>query len=297
MFKNTIFIFIIFFFNCLAAKNTSFNIEAETVNCIENTPVVLLQYGCGEIIIANTIIKSNAFNFDNLENLNDGVYSIIINYPSSTFNPRQSVYKFDIIIDKTEKEIDLKFDPEIGNFPLIKKSNINSNYYSYIESENNKINDIEKIEMVLQLQKMKTTNLRTYFNDTIIKIKDELNKSKKEYLERNFNKWSSSLVQNNPSLLVINNTPKSKYWSLFQTNNPDLINTPIFQQIIQKYIIHYYKNPSEEVYKEAFNLIIKQFSENQITKEWVIKYVITGLNHIGNKDLEDYFSERYKYKI
>jgi hypothetical protein len=286
---------LVVFLNTFAYAN--FSIKAKIIKCIENTPVTLLQYNYGESEITKTVVKSETFSFENLDNLTNGVYSIIINYQSHTFNNKQTIYKFDIIIDKSEKVIEIEFNPSQEELPKIIKSKINNNYYKYLNSEHNKINGIEKLQLISQSNIKPLLNSTKDFNDILEKKIKEINESKKKYIKKNFNKWSTALVKNSTNMLKINNISKNKYWCLFQTNNPDLINTPVFQQIIQYYTIEYYNNADEEGYKEAFHKIIQQFSENKMVKKWAIKYMITGLSQIGNKNLEAYFSEIYKCKI
>lgn len=297
MLKEITGLFLILFLKTCCYANANISIKGRLEGGIENASVVLIQYNLTELQIAKTLVKSKVFIFNDLKNLNDGVYSIIINYPDSSFKSKQSVYRFDIIIDESESLIEIEFNPTLDRFPNIQKSQINSNYYKYLQLETEKINEIKQNQLFVGIQKEDLLNSNVDVNNISEKIKQEVNENKIKYIENNFNKWSTALVKNSTSLLEINNISKNKYWSLFQTNNSSLINTPIFQDIAQCYIIQYYSKADEEGYKEAFNEIIKQFSENKVTKVWVVKYVIIGLKHIGNKDLEDYFSKKYKYEI
>ncbi|WP_395066028.1 hypothetical protein [Flavobacterium sp.] len=291
--KYSIFLLLITTF---AFANASIILKGSFSNIDEEASVVLRQYNYGEKVVGRTSVKSGKCVFNNLEKIEDGVYQIVINsWPNAS--SKKPAYSFDVIIDSAEDTFEFSFDPKRSNIPTIISSKINIDWYQYMQKERFKIAVLNQIEISINPNNPSQNISKMNLKEINEKEVQELKNLKSDYIKKNYNKWSTSMVQNATNLIWLFDFSKEKFWKGFQTDVPSLLNTPIYQNIVQAYIIKYYGDANEEEYKQGFEEVIKQFSKNSATNEWVVKYVITGLNQIGNNNLESYFSKRYNYKI
>ena len=285
----------VLFFSLTSSAKKSLEIHATFEGLIENTDVLLSQYNYEDIIISKTTIKDGVCVFKNLPILQDGVYQIIINNPYSKVN-NQTIYFFNIIIDNSESTIEFTFNPSVSSVPTFIKSNINKNWYEFIKLQNFYTKGLADSNNAIVNTNNNALIATPKFKERLEKESKNLNQIQLDYLKLNFNKWSNYLVQN--YVIVLNlaeeDSTKENYWFQFDTNNPDLINTPIYQEIIRNYMVRFYSYANEEDYKIAFEEIIVAFSRNEITKKWIVKYVLTGLYRINNSQLLSYFQEKYQ---
>lgn len=284
-----IFVLLMMIVNTYALPKSKYCIEGLTSGLSEKTSVELIQYDFEEKHLSKTNVEAGKFFFLDLDMVAEGVYKVVLND-----NKVGKVYQFNLIIDKTENKIQFYFNPNKSDFPVIIQSEINKNWYGYLFKEKNRINDILKVKASLEKEKNFSSNI-----DEILRFDlEELKQFRLRFIEDDFNKWSTALVKNSTnSILFENYISKEMFWQHFQKSLPYLINTPIYQDIIQCYLIRYYPNANEDSLKYAYQEVITNFSENTIVNVWIIKYIIKGLDQFGNKNLTEYFSVKYNSKI
>ena len=91
------------------------------------------------------------------------------------------------------------------------------------------------------------------------------------------------------------------YWNTIQTNNPQLINTPLYTEHILEYL-KYYMNPEmnfteeemNEGFKKSVDTIINKFSGNDATKKFALQYLQLGFKELGNEKVLQYIDEKYQ---
>lgn len=292
MFKVSVF-FILLINNFLVASG-AIRIEGLTSNLADGSIVQLMQYQVSDVEIARTKISSSQFNFDLEDSIDDGIYSLILTNKSNGLHI--NMYKYDIIIDKGESLIKFKIDPFKETPLVILLSKINANYYEFLKIENFRIATINYIKEVINSNKSHALNPGTDFKNILEQELNELKEIRLNYIKTNFNKWSTAFVKNSTTIVLFENVNKENYWSFFSNENIDLINTPIFQNLIQNYLINYVGVATESEYKRGFEEVVRHFSYNDKLKEWVVKFIIVGLNQLGNRDLIDFFSKKYNCK-
>lgn len=280
-------IYICLLFNSFVFANENFTIIGNFKGIGNNSNVTLLAYNYGDFPISQCFINSNTCELVLPNTTKNGVYKIIINQLLQSKCSNLS-YTFDLIVDSTEKKIEFLFDPTQSHFPKIIESKINLNLYNFLILESYRLKTIDE----LSSSKWKTKTNNNLLKDEIY----DLNIAKLQFISDDFNRWSTMMVKNSIYDFELENTPQSEYWKPFDTANPQLINSPIYQNLILKYIITYYKNASVENYKKGYEEVIQQFSSNPDTKKWVVKYVIVGLKELGNEELINYFTKKYGYK-
>lgn len=272
-----------FLIGSLYSQNKS-TINIQVLGCKENISVSLLSYNeIGKDIEFTTLLKNQKCSFSIPKYFNDGIYSVVVNFPASK-NNTPNVYSFYVVIDSSESEIDVDYNFKSGNFPVFKKSMINQNWYSYLLEERKNFSILKNLES----QKSGVSKMD--------EIKYKIKNSKELFLKQNFNFWSSKMVQYNDydflSTSVFLN--ENDFWSRIETNIPVLLNTPIYQNVIQKYVVLFNRNTTSVTdYKFIYESIIKRFSEEESIKSWVIKYIKYGISQTKNKELMDYFLDKY----
>lgn len=283
-------------FNVVTHAKNNLIIKGYFQGISDNSFVVLTQYGYEDNVVSKSSIKHNQCVFNDLPLLQDGVYQIIVNHPVQKSN-KQSTFFFNIIIDGSESNIEFSFNPIQNLLPTFTKSNSNKNWYEFLKLQNFRLAAISEINQAMQPKNNSLINPPANFNVILNNEIEELEQIRLDYINSNFNKWSTYLVKNAPLIFNLEKLTKENYWSHFDTANPDLINTPIYQELIRNYIVNFCNQYNEDQYKIAFQEVINVFSINEYTKEWVVKYVITGLYRSENNKLSEYFSKKYNCKI
>lgn len=285
--KSIIFSVLFFlYFGLLHSQNKSI-LNLHVLNCQDTILVSLFSFNdIQKDLIYTSKLVNEKCSFFIPNSINDGVYSVTINFPTNN-NNLSNVHSFYVILDSSEKEISVEYDFEKRNMPIFFKSKINQNWYSYLleESKNNSL-----LENLNSIKDMSSSNV----DFKIDKIKTEINKNRELFLKQNFNFWSSNMVRYNDfdfcsTYSFLN---EEDFWSKIKTDIPALLNTPVYQNVVQKYVVlfgHGTSNTTE--LKRLFETIIKRFSENEMVKSWIVKYVKYGISQIGDEQLLDYFSK------
>lgn len=273
----------------------NFTIEGQLIGAKDRSlvEVVVCNYEESTLISGEVLNEKVVFNLKN--EVKEGVYVFRINYISGKLNLRH-VYQFYIIIDKTENKLSFEFDPAKSSYPNILNSDINMNWYNFLKLEDFRIKVINEVKNSIEF---KNSNLST----STERLKEILNIETKElidirskYLKENYNKWSTAMVRNKFNSLYHGNSTKESYWDQFETQNVQLINTPIYQELIMSYLLLHFKNVDENGYKAAFEKVIEVFSFNLDMKKWVVKYLVAGLSSIKNENLLSFFNSKYQLK-
>lgn len=215
----------------------------------------------------------------------------------------------DIIIDGKESNItcDIKtYGFEV--YPVFHESVENKNWYSYLDKSKMKI---ERLAILFNYLSM--FHLNGYKTDrSITRI---YQKERKRYydlfegfVEANKNKWCGLLVKNRPSYFSdLDKKPiardfirKNFYWEDIDTNNSDLIHTPLYEELINAYLIKYYVNPietysaEEKEYnlKKAIDILLDKFSNNDSTKKFIQSYLKEYFEGLKMQDFVNYVQQK-----
>lgn len=265
-------------------------INAQIFNSGANSSVKILDYGIVQKTIDSALIINNRAIL-NLNSINNGVYRIEIKQKN------QSILNFDIIIDENEKNFSFSFNC-IHEYetPVFINSSSNSDWYDFLKKQNFKLKTV-----IFLMQNDQDSNLNNAFDKkkVIENEKNELAQMQLDFIKKGNNFWSIQMVKADYASLVSNS--KDDYYSNFELSNSRLINSPIFINTIQGYIIKYY-NPQEfckvdreKLIKEAFEETIEAFSNNKDIKKWSVEYIVFGLKQMKLVDLEEYFNNKYQF--
>lgn len=279
-------------------------IQGELKNNSRFAKVVVNKFGIGSFAIGAFPIENNKFTITAPTNIEPGVYRLQYSQTTNEY--------VDVIINGKEKNIaftiDLLDEPEKRK-PIFTQSQENQNWYDYQNQNQLQLqkigalqqaltlypNTIDKI--VVQLQKATTQEIQNYYNQEIT------------FLKSNTNTWAASMVKNKPVYFtnprddwrIQNRNKIDNYWNTIQTNNPQLINSPLYTEHILEYL-KYYMNPEMHFEEEEMNAgfiksvdtIMQKFSANEETKKFALQYLQLGFKELGNEKVLQYIDENYK---
>lgn len=277
-------------------SQSQFLIDGFVVGASDKSSAELIAFDYGELTVVKSNISKGKVLIDLNDKIADGIYKIKINYVGENSNLYQ-VFHFYLIVDKSEKQFKFEFDPTKNLFPNVLVSNINKNWYDFLKLENFRIAAIDYVKKSMDSKNSSLLSPPKSFDDILNKEIKELRELRLNYLKSSYNKWSTLFVKNTFNQLYFDKVSKEDYWKNFDISNTDLMNTPVFHDLIQNYIIIYYKNSDEVGCKKGLEEVVNVFGRTPELREWVVKYIITGLTYLNNSNLLDYFTKKYNYKI
>ena len=279
-------------------------IQGELKNNSRFAKIVVNKFGIGSFAIAAFPIEKNKFTITAPTNIEPGVYRLQYSQTTNEY--------VDVIINGKEKNIaftiDILNEPEKRK-PIFTQSQENQNWYNYQNQSQLQLQKIGALEqaltlypntidkIVVQLQKATTQEIQNYYNQEIT------------FLKSNTNTWAASMVKNKPVYFtnprddwrIQNRNKIDNYWNTIQTNNPQLINSPLYTEHILEYL-KYYMNPEMHFEEEEMNAgfiksvdtIMQKFSANEETKKFALQYLQLGFKELGNEKVLQYIDQNYK---
>lgn len=290
--------------SCIAGySQDSIRISGHLLNNTKYAKVIVKKFDIGSFDIAAFPIKNEKFSIVAPASISPGVYRL--QYSQS----EQNGY-IDVIIDGKEKVIDFTIDiNNIATPPVFNASEENKKWYAYQQESQKRIQKISFLgQFITQYPEPKDTIVTQVTKAYQIK-KNELQKNELQFLSQNQNTWAAHMVENKPlyfanpteDLIIQEYNQKNNFWNGINTNNPQLINTPLYTDHILNYL-KYYMNPEmhfsetemEEGFKKSVDTIMRKFSGNDVTKKFALKYLQLGFKEIGNEKVLQYIDEKYK---
>lgn len=282
----------------------SIQISGEFENNTRYAKMVIQQFNVGSYPIAAVQIDKTTGEFS-------------INVPKSDLEP--GVYRFqysqtnqeyvDVILNGEESKIHFSINAEAENkFPEFSHSEENKLWYTY-KKEAGEIRF--KIELLQQLlSNYPDTEDEVYIqNSKYYKIlKDDYGSKQADFIASYPDTWACEMVGNAPSYFPNPRDDwrlkiyyqRQNFWKGIDTGNPDLINTPLYTELILQYI-QYYLNPEMEFsdkgrikgFKKSIDVIMQAFSAHPETEEFAYKYLSLGFKEIGQEEVLEYLDKTY----
>ncbi len=262
--------------------------------------VSLLQYGLKSQTIATIQVTNNTFSLSIPKDATLGIYKF--NYKAG-----QSQSGFDLIVNNKE---DIKFSIILSPTgfipPVFSKSEVNTQWLI----EQNSAMAINKKIQVLQQAWIAYPDRKDKIVPTLEKKILKLNGAQSDQINR-LNKtypFVATVLRNiqpnrliNPSISVDKQDSLfiAQYWDHINTNDLSLLNTPIFNDLIFRYIDYYLqkdkqlpKHEKDARLKQCVDHILSSFTQED-TKAFAINYLTMGFKQIGNEDVLQYIDETY----
>lgn len=278
-------------------------IQGELKNNSRFAKVVLNKFGIGSFPIAAFPIQNNKFRITAPADIEPGVYRFQYSQTSNEY--------VDVIINGVEKNIAFildVLDEAEKRKPIFNQSQENQNWYSYQNQSQLQLQKIASLQEALAGYPNSTDKIVTQIEKAIKLEQANYKKQEVLFIKSKVNTWAANLVQNKP---VYFPNPKDDwrihdvyrfnyYWNKIDTNNPKLINSPLYTEHILNYL-KYYMNPEMHFEEEEMNLgfkksvdtIMNRFSGNEKTKEFALKYLQLGFKEIGNEKVLQYLDEKF----
>lgn len=303
-FTATVFTFYLLLSTFICAAQDSITISGAFQNNTRYAQVVVQKFDVGSFAIAATPIDKESGKFSiNIpaDDLMPGVYRLQYSQSSQEY--------VDVILNGNEPQISFTIDAfSEAKQPVFTHSKENKLWYSY-KKEAAEIRF--KIDLLLQLLgnypsvegEIYTQN--TKFYETLIK---EFSSKQKDFIATHPDTWACEMVANEPVYFPNPRDPlrlqmfyqRQNFWEAINTQNPELINTPLYTSLILQYL-QYYMNPDmqfseEEVtkgFQKSTDTIMTRFGGNQKTQEFAYKYLSLGFKEIGQKEVLQYLEENY----
>lgn len=236
------------------------------------------------------------------DNIAPGVYSI------HYLNEESSVTE--IIIDNNEKLI--SYELKKGNFfyhplPVFMESKINQKWIEYIKETQVRVDRLNSlVNFFMEFPTQLDNKILNYYQ----KERRQYYKIFSKFIKDNSSNWAGLIVANTPYYFsdlrkkpVIRDFLRHEYfWVDIDTNNPKLINTPLYINHINNYlnyvddVTYHYPYTHEEKQKELIkhiDVILDKFSKNAQTKKFAYEYLLQVFTIKNNKELVDYIFNKY----
>jgi len=300
-----ILLLVVLFVNGIAISQTkdSICITGRLIGNTQFAKVVVKKFEIGLKDYAAVPINNEVFIYKLPPTIEVGIYRF--QYSQSNENGY-----VDIIIDGKEKEINFEFVVSITSESLVFiKSEENRKWYNYLKESQSQIQKIAVLQQFIPVYPNST--------DTIVKQIHTAIDSEKLIYTTNFIKFTTEnaaslsgiMIKNNPFYFVNSDDElkiqdyerKEHYWDLINTNEPELINTPLYTNHILNYLsyymnpkMHFDENEMNSGFIKSVDVIMNKFGKNEMMKQFALKYLQLGFKEIGNEKVLQYLDIKYQ---
>jgi thiol-disulfide isomerase/thioredoxin len=304
--KKYILVHIIFFLSCFyCIAQDSIRISGQLLNNSLYAKVIVKKFDIGSYDIAAFHIKGDgSFTVTAPIDIEPGVYRFQYSQSNNEY--------IDVILDGKETQINFTLDlnsPIEKRLPIFTQSKENSTWYAF---QKERKTTLQKIQALQQLVVQYPESNDKIVNEVQKAINEETNKYYKQdalFSKLNQNSWAARMIENTPYYFtnpkddwrLQDFEKKEHYWYKITTNNPELINSPLYTEHILEYL-KYYMNPEmkfsedemNEGFKKSVDVVMERFGSNDKTKQFALQYLQLGFKEIGNEKVLQYIDEKYK---
>lgn len=278
----------------------SITIEGRIKNNVRFSSVFMVQFLNGESIVKQTDLTGEYFRMSLPKTIEKGVYRL--NFSRVEYN-----YFVDVIVSGEER-ISFEIDASTTHFiPLFFESQQNLDWYNYRFYAENQLNKIAVLGQFI-------TNYPDKKDIVLSKVKVSYDNEKKNlevsyhnFIKKHDNTWVGLLVKNRPFWFANpEDLPqlqsfeiREHLWDGVDTNSTELLNTPLYSELILDYL-RFYMNPDysekevNEGFKQSVDEIMSRFGKNEKTKQFALQYLTNGFKEIGQEFILQYLDETYR---
>jgi thiol-disulfide isomerase/thioredoxin len=297
-----LFTFYFLFLTSISFAQDSIRISGQLLHNTRFAKVVVSKFGVGSYPIAAVPIQEDKFSLSAPGNIEPGVYRFQYSQTASEY--------VDVIINGKEKEIAFSIDLLSENkTPQFSKSVENQLWYNY---QNQSQVQLQKIEMLNQFAAMYpsgTDKIVAQAKQALLLEKENYTTQKNIFLKNNSTTWAALMEQHKSYYFTnpkddwrIQNLQKHQhFWDDIRINNAQLINTPLYTELILNYL-KYYMNPEMpfeedqmiEGFKKSVDTIMSKFSGNEETQKFALKYLQLGFKELDKEEVLQYLDQKYQ---
>jgi hypothetical protein len=301
--RSILFFFIYGFFSFASygfVMQDSIIIKGSFLGDFKTTKVSLFAYNKKQPIIEKNVYGKN-FLISLPDNIAPGVYSLrYLNEESSLT---------EIIIDNNEKLI--SYELKKGNFfyhplPVFKESKINQKWIEYIKETQDRVGRLNSLfSFFTEFQAQLDNKILRYYQ----KERRQYYKIFSKFIKDNSSNWAGLIVANTPYYFsdlrkkpVIRDFLRHEYfWVDIDTNNPKLINSPLYINHINNYLSYvddvtkhhpFTQEERQKELKKCIDVILDKFSKNVQTKQFAFEYLLQVFTSKNNIELIEYINNK-----
>ena len=287
-------------FYCTAQD--SIRISGQFLHNTRFAKVVVSKFGVGSFPIAAVPVQEEKFSLTAPGDIEPGVYRFQYSQTANDY--------VDIILDGKEKEISFSIDALTEEkTPAFILSKENELWYNYQNQSKTQLQKIEFLNQFVGMYPSTKDKIVSQARQAIKKEKENYVQQRSIFLNKNSNTWAALMVQNKSHYFTnpkddwrIQNLEKHQhFWDNVNTTNPQLINTPLYTELILEYL-KYYLNPEMQFSEEEMNqglkkcvkTIMQNFSGNEKTQKFALQYMQLGFKEIGNEEVLQYLDQNFQ---
>ena len=264
------------------------------------TKVTLDQYGLKPNTIATANVVNNSFSLPIPENLKTGIYRL--NYSAG-----QAQSGFDLVV--TNKE-NITFSLELSSTefiePVFSETGLNKVWFKEQNIIANYDGKIEVLQQAWLLYPDREDKIVSTLEKKLHKLVDEKD-SHLLSIQRPYPFVSFVLRNIQPKKVIDSSVPVDKqdslfiarYWDGINTNDKALLNTPVFSNLMFRYIDFFLqknkalpKHKQDEELKQGIDDLLSHF-EQEDTRAFAVDYLSIGFKQLGNEEILQYLDETY----
>jgi thiol-disulfide isomerase/thioredoxin len=303
-FKSFLFVAVLFVYSISIAQiNDSISITGRLIGNAQYAKVVLKKFEIGLKDYAEVPINMEVFNFKLPPTIQVGIYRF--QYSQSNENGY-----VDIIIDGKEKVINFEFVVSNPSESLVFiKSEENRKWYSYLKESQSQIQKISVLQQFIPAYPNSTDTIVKQIHTAIDAEKLIYTTNFIKFTTENATSLSGIMIKNNPfyfvnpkdDVKIQDYERKEHYWDLINTNETELINTPLYTNHILNYLsyymnpkMHFDENEMNSGFIKSVDIILDKFGNNEVMKQFALKYLQLGFKEIGNEKVLQYLDLKYQ---
>jgi len=280
----------------------SITIKGRLIGNQRFSSVTVQQYSKNLEAITKAPISGEQFTLNLSEPTLPGMYRLVYSLEDNT--------KYvDIIVTGSERHISFNLNINGGNqTPVFTESDANRAYYDFKKETANLLSKIYAVDYfigdypdsndaVVKMMLKQSTILKGLYTDM-----------RSKFLGKNGNNLIGKLVLNTPVYFsnpldlagIQNYYRRLHFWDGIDTNDPTLINTPVYNDLILQYLSYHMnkemKLDSDEMtqgFIKSTDTVMKKFGVSAETRMYACNYLRHGFSEISQTKVIDYLDQKY----
>ena len=262
--------------------------------------VDLMKFEVGQVIIAKTTIEEDKFRLALPKDIAKGVYRL-------QYSQTEPARHVDVIV-AGEARID--FVLNLNNpaaLPEFTASAQNKAWYAYLSTASALLQKITTLSSFISQYPGKQDEVMKQTALAFATEKKALANAFDSFTKQYKNTYAGKMVQNRPYWFPNpNDEPrlqafyyKEQYWKNIHTTDTTLLNTPLYNEHILRYL-QYYMNAQMDIeeqtagFKKSVDTIMQRFSGNERIQKFALDYLTLGFKEIGQEEVLQYLDETYR---
>jgi hypothetical protein len=264
--------------NVFSQEQDSIRLQGVFKERICSSSVTFNSFSSGFKPLKDAAIKENSFHLSLPGTIAPGVYQVQYNSDCG----KQSI---DVIINGIDREI--SFVKNLNNeFPSFTGSEENSRWSIYKKQTKSQVAKLGILYNFLSFYPVAEDNVVQQVAKVVARERKEYYNNFDNFIKNNKGSWAEKMVTNQPYYFSdIGAVPTRRdfirrdyYWEDINTNDPMLINSPLYSNLIDNYLDYHSTNdytPAEvDNYLDvSVAIIMEKFSHNPVTKAFALNYL------------------------